>query len=709
MAAMIGYRNMQRKICRLVLAAAMTALSGGAALAQEYSSWSAHGSVTLKAGSERQIGELDLFVPLFQDGNSMLYLDLRAQSDESDNQEGNAGFGYRWMGRDVILGAYGFYDWRKSDETGNEFTQGMIGFELMTDGFDLRLNGYLPEDEEKLAAGATEVSLVGSTLQMRTGYERALPGGDAEIGFRLWGSQGGGAELRAFAGGFYFDAPDYRTVAGPRGRVEMRLFDIGFLGKGSRFTLGAEVTNDTVRDTQGYAIARLTIPFGGGRRSGWGGLDRRMADYVVRDVDVVTGGAATGTSEPVAYVNTGVAVGDVSLMTGGGNIDGAFGGGVGDLYVLDGSGGDFETTESIVLVAGQVLLGGASSIDLVGLDSGTLATFTAPGARPTVNGEVDGAAVVTLADDTMVIGLDIENISFVDNSYGIYGETVSGTYVTGNGIATGGNNGIGLFLVFSSFNTVSGNSITTSGAGGYGLVLVGSSDNTISENSIETSAISLWLINGSDNNTVTGNSIVTSGSGFGLWINSSDGNTVTGNSIATTGDQVIGLIVWRSTLNTVSGNTITTAGLDADGIYVWTSSLNTISDNTIVTEGDNSEGMFVAGFSDFNTISGNSITTNGANAYGLFLDFSWSNTVDGNIITTSGSQASGIYLRDTGSNTFDNNVIATGQADAPGFYFFEDFDVVENNTGTGNSYTGPADDCFVDASVTGPNSIDLCP
>lgn len=305
--ALRGFRIARR--LALVSTVSMIALGAGAASAQETTEtgadnarWSAHGSLTARAGTERHIGELDLFVPLWQSDTSMLYGDLRAQTDDAGNQEGNVGLGFRTMGEDWIVGGYGFFDYRKSDETGNTFSQGTLGVEALTDSLDLRANFYLPESGEQAAAGFTALQIIGGSLQLRQGAERALPGVDGEIGYRLWDSEDGGKEVRAFAGGYYFDAPNYSTVAGARGRIEARLFDMEFLGEGSRFTLGAEVTQDSLRDTQGFAIARLTIPFGGGRRSGRGGLDRRMADYVVRDVDIVTAAGATGAAEAVTVL-----------------------------------------------------------------------------------------------------------------------------------------------------------------------------------------------------------------------------------------------------------------------------------------------------------------------------------------------------------------------------------------------------------------------
>lgn len=640
--------------CIAAIAVSGAMLTGGPAQAQDAEpaqedapGWSAHGSVTLKGGSERHIGELDLFLPLWQDNDSLFYADLRAQTDDEGNQEGNAGFGYRQMGEDWVLGGYGFFDYRKSDETGNTFMQGTFGFEAMTEALDLRANVYIPESGEESASDAATVELVGSSLQIRDGVERGLPGVDGEAGYRLWTSQSGKSEVRAFAGGYYFAADGYETVAGPRGRIEARLFDIGFLGEGSRFTLGAEVTNDGVRDTQGFLVARLTIPFGGRRRSASGGLDRRMADYVVRDVDIVTGTAWTG--ESVAYLNTGVAVGDVSLMTGGDDIAGAAaGGGVGDLFLLDGSGGAFTSTESIVLTQGQVLLGGGSSVELVGLDSGKQATYTAPGSRPTVTADVTPpvggglAGGVVLSDDNMVIGLDIDNVSTVDFSVGILGRTITGAYLIDNAIATSGG-------VYAN---------------------------------------------------------------YGIYLWDAPESTVIDNIITTSGNRGVGLYLWGgSNFSTATGNDITTSGDFSEGLLVIASSNMTITDNIIETSGWNSNGLVVTGSSANNTITGNSITTSGISSDGMYVGWTSSSIFDSNIITTYGSQSYGIFLRDADSNTFNNNTIATSRADVPGFYL-RDYDAgydTINNTGTGNSYTGPAADCYVDVSVIWTNSIDLCP
>ena len=581
---MYGFRNIRRAAGYLALAAALVAPFGAVALAQDAPGWSMHGSLTLKGGSERHIGEMDLFVPVWQGNDFLLFGDLRMQSDDSGNQEGNIGFGYRRMGESMIVGGYGFYDYRKSDETGNTFMQGTLGLEALTETLDFRANFYIPEGGEQTAAGAAAAELVGASLQMRSGFERALPGFDAEIGYRLMGSENSDAELRVFAGGYRFAADTYETVSGARGRVEARLFDIGFLGEGSRFTAGLEVQSDTVRDTQGFAVARLTIPFGGGRRSARGGLERRMTDYVVRDVDVVTGTAATGAAEDVIYADTGVTAGFVYVQ----DVDDDFEAtlaaiGEGGMVVLDGAAGLISTTASVALSSGQVLLGGGGSVDVVGVDSGATATWTAPGDRPFIYGDVAGGSVITLADDVVVSGLDIENISMVASSYGIYGTLVSGALVADNNIVTRGLSGVGIFLDGVDSAIVSGNDIVTALDAGYGIYLTGS-----------------------DFNIVSGNSVATSGySGRAIYLTTSSSNTVSGNDITTAGEWAVGVSVTGGAGNTLSGNNIVTQGVSGRGFTLENTTGNTVSGNSIATGQSDAYGIY-DGWSDSNTGTGNS-------------------------------------------------------------------------------------------------------
>ena len=69
-----------------------------------------------RPGTTRNLGQMDLFVPLAQDKNDMSFFNLRGQTDlDSDNSEYNIGLGHRHMFDDWIIGGYGYYDQRKTE------------------------------------------------------------------------------------------------------------------------------------------------------------------------------------------------------------------------------------------------------------------------------------------------------------------------------------------------------------------------------------------------------------------------------------------------------------------------------------------------------------------------------------------------------------------------------------------------------------------
>ena len=100
-------------------------------------------------------------------------------------------------------------------------------------------------------------------------------------------------ETRVYAGGYHFLGEDsFESVTGPRGRVEWRAYDLPVLGPGSRFMMGVEAQWDEPRGSQAFGLASLRIPFDvfsdKSKRKQLTGLDRRMLQPVIRDVDVVT-------------------------------------------------------------------------------------------------------------------------------------------------------------------------------------------------------------------------------------------------------------------------------------------------------------------------------------------------------------------------------------------------------------------------------------
>lgn len=307
-----GARSRMRATSRLAVLAALVLFapavpaqaqpgSGGSDLR-----WPAHAELQAKPGNDRTIGEGRLFIPAWQDRDSLLFLDLRGMGDSRSNAEGNFGLAFRQLIRESwIVGGYGFFDYRHSGQAANnDFIGGVIGAEAMSADWDLRANFHIPESGSQAAPGAARAVLAGPNLVVQNGREKALYGIEGEIGMRLpfipddsifW-------DTRLFAGGYHFDASGVRNVSGPRGRFETRLHDLPYLPRGSRLTLGAEVQWDDPRGTQVFGVIRLRVPFwgyGGSPPDGataQGRLARRMTDPIQRDVDLLSGIARSGGS-----------------------------------------------------------------------------------------------------------------------------------------------------------------------------------------------------------------------------------------------------------------------------------------------------------------------------------------------------------------------------------------------------------------------------
>ena len=265
--------------------------------------WTGYLEFLGKPGTERSLGQPDLFLPLLQDVNDMTFFNLRGQLqfDNTDVHEYNVGLGHRHMLQEWILGGYGYFDHRNTqfNSSYNQFTGGL---ELMSVDWDFRVNGYLPENKTETIMSGANVSVIrpGDQINVQVDgivQEKALPGLDGEVGYLLpipWKAYTAVFdETRVYAGGYHFLGEDqFESVTGPRGRVEWRAYDLPVLGPGSRFMMGVEAQWDEPRGSQAFGLASLRIPFDvfsdKSTRKQLAGLDRRMLQPVIRDVDIVT-------------------------------------------------------------------------------------------------------------------------------------------------------------------------------------------------------------------------------------------------------------------------------------------------------------------------------------------------------------------------------------------------------------------------------------
>src|SRR6266481_9431756 len=159
---------------RLLVGVATVALAAPAsrwALAQDAAKWSPYIELGGMGGNTHSWGDVDIFIPLWQDQTSLLFGDLRGTFSTEPTQEGNFGLGYRTqVSPDWILGGYGYFDIQNS-ENDNLFYQVTLGVELLSVDWDFRVNGYIP-----INAGGQSVDqnsnpgihISGTTIQMTT-------------------------------------------------------------------------------------------------------------------------------------------------------------------------------------------------------------------------------------------------------------------------------------------------------------------------------------------------------------------------------------------------------------------------------------------------------------------------------------------------------------------------------------------------------------
>ncbi len=406
---------------------------------------------------DRKRGEGELWAPLVQDSNSVLFTHLQGKLFDADAREGNIALGYRQkLSEQWVGGLWVGYDLRRSPLK-HTFHQIAGGVEALSRNFDLRANWYLPINQSEstdfdawtnthvstgtlaelsndgLEIFTTETTV--TTTGRRTVKEHALLGADAEIGVRLpiEALFGGGDsapnwlddhDVRVFAGGYYFDSKEFKDeIAGGRLRLEWNVTNILPEVHGSKLTLEADYQYDDVRKEQFEVGLRLRLPLG---NHGWGNpvhktltyAERRMSDPIIRDTDVVTANfeedSASHTHtqrrvvarEKAVDAVTGVRIDRVVTIDSDDDANSIIAdAGHNSLIIATGSAGTF-VNQGIKLLDQQTLLGAGTSLTLVGESSGLGTSFAPQGMRPTFNQTTDHAAL-TVDGNTHVTGIDI--------------------------------------------------------------------------------------------------------------------------------------------------------------------------------------------------------------------------------------------------------------------------------------------------------------
>lgn len=459
--------------------------------------WSPYIDLGGKVGNKRDIGEADLFLPLVQNDNSMLFADVRTRFDNDSGHEGNFGLGLRHMlGNGWNIGGYGYFDRRKSAYD-NYFNQITLGAEALSLDWDLRANAYVPVGKRTHSvSGFNSATLSGTSVTLTGGEEKSLGGFDAEAGWRIpLFDANAGQQLRIYGGGYRFTANGVSDVTGPRARLEYTLDQMPELWPGARLSLGLEVQHDDPRGTQTFASLSLRVPlevFTGHRdRPALTAQERRMLDPVVRDVDVVSEIGFTAPETVTAFADgTSFSVVNSASTS---DLNAALASAGTNSTVL--LAGTFNTTTATALQSGQTVIGGGSFS--VRAPSGRTAVVTLPGA--TISAATTGADTVTnagvlMADNSTLDGLTVNlTRSLGTGSIGVLLYNVNGVTVRNSTISaseTGGNTAAALDVLNSINNTISNNTLTattTAGNLAMGLGLLGGSGATVTGNTMSAS------------------------------------------------------------------------------------------------------------------------------------------------------------------------------------------------------------------------------
>jgi len=680
---------LQIRACSAFALAAVIALAQTFGIAQAYAAaadrwggWVELGGAL--GGVTESRAEAAVFLPLLQSDKDLFFTDVRGKLFDEQVSEVNAAIGYRHMhASGWNFGAWAGADHRDTSQD-NVFWAASAGLEALSKNYDLRVNGYLAVTDAKGAPGLASAVIEGGQVFLTGGQEVPLSGVDWEAGVRvpLEGLKATASRhaLRLYAGGFYFNDKDaLERVAGPKARAEWRIDDVFEEIAGSKLTLEAEWRSDRVRGGHIEAGVRFRLPFailsGGSAQL----IDKpvqwvRMIDGLERDTDIVT---VRSEREGVEDFLTGVdfdRVVDVNAVTGVTAPAAAVGGNT--LLVVDGASGVIDGPQ--VLQANQTWLGGGGTIQVRGLRSGTVATLTAPGQRPTFTNNIN-AATLTMADRTHLAAANVTgNVVNFFNTGVVLGsdqfvvlQDVDVANVGREGVFGFDRNTVRLINV-DVVNTPFGpsvalrnsNSVTVDGGtldnGLFGLFL-----NDHNSVSVADVTISNHLFDGvvfNDGNVLTVADTTFTNIGFdAIFGNDNNSITVTNSALSTAGDDFIDVDDFNTV--TVTGSTI--SGVGVDGIAFDSGNTLTVSDTTFTNVGfdaifGNSNNVITVTNSMFSGVMGRSFNIN-----------------DDNIVTVTGGQYSSL---DEGFDADDRNTITLTDVSISSTGGQEGIDISENNT-----------------------------
>ena len=234
-----------------------------------------------KGGNKRNLIQMGMLVPLLQNPTSLLFFHGVGMRDSRTAQEGNLGIGYRQFCDDGILGAYGYYDKRRT-QNNNVIEQLTFGLEYLREKVEYRANLYFPKKTKFLIPGSAKYSehYVGHRRDVRAGQQLEVPlyGFDLETG----SSQLFYERLAAFLAYYHFNAKGITPMDGVRLRAAWKLIDW--------VSLEGEVSYDPHRNVTFFLGGRLSFTLDNKNQFKQKGdaLSQKMTQPPVRDIDIIS-------------------------------------------------------------------------------------------------------------------------------------------------------------------------------------------------------------------------------------------------------------------------------------------------------------------------------------------------------------------------------------------------------------------------------------
>ncbi len=241
-----------------------------------------------KGGNIRHIGRYGILIPIYGQQDNLLFTNMFFMHDSKYNLEGNFGLGFRKKYQEnFIIGTYGFWDIRKIKNTTKKIHQATFGIEYMTNRFEARINGYIPQNKNFLTFSGKRLnshfnnSITTHSISNYQNYAAPLNGFDIEIGSHPLIDR---VQLSVTYFNF-FGKKQIKSIRGIRFRTNIKLNQLiaatGELSSGTNnmhYYLGIKISlNLNQKNIAKYCSLNI-LPTT---------IDYKMNQMIVRDLDII--------------------------------------------------------------------------------------------------------------------------------------------------------------------------------------------------------------------------------------------------------------------------------------------------------------------------------------------------------------------------------------------------------------------------------------